>query len=220
MKNKVEKLGMKVTKDNPYFKELSGFRDLRANDKVTRAALTNIIYFLLLVILVLVIGITIIGTQSKIKTMVFMSDSKGALAYGGFAEDKLKITSPMIANQLADYLIALRQIPQDMDLKNAYLLRVKAMSTPELFNSSIIPMIKQRYANLKGNTIKVTVHSILPIGKYSWQIDWDEVSGNNPKVKYKGNITFMMNPNINDQRLLLINPLGIIVSDFNYNQEM
>ncbi|MCC2645156.1 MAG: conjugal transfer protein TrbF, partial [Burkholderiales bacterium] len=152
--------------------------------------------------------------------MVYMADSKGGLTYSGVVTDVLRITQPMLANQLKDYIIDLRQIPQDIELKDQYMRKVKMMSTPDLFTNSVIPMIKNRYTANEGKTLKVTIKNILPISKNTWQIDWEEQVGDMPADRFKGTVTFTLNQDIVDPAILLYDPLGIVVSDININQEI
>lgn len=209
-----------VTRENPYFNEIKGYRDLRAADKISRSMGWFFGVFGLTIAAVCCCGMIYIGSKSKYIPMVYMANSNGGLTYSGVATDVLKITQPMLANQLKDFIIDLRQIPQDTELKNQYMHKVKMMSTSDLFTNSIIPMVKDRYIANSGKTIKVTIKNVLPISKNTWQVDWEEQNGDMPADKFKGSITFTLNQNIDDPEVLLYDPLGIVVSDININQEV
>jgi type IV secretion system protein VirB5 len=216
-----KEINSKIIKaDNPYFNEIKGYRDLRATDKVSRTIGWVFGVFGLTIGAICCIGMIFIGSKSKFIPMVYIADSHGGLVYSGVATDPLKITQPMLANQLADYIVSLRQIPQDMDLKNQYMRKIKIMSAPDLFSNTIIPMVKDRYMGNVGKTVKVAIRNIIPISKNTWQLDWDEKIGELPDNRFKGTITFTLNPNITDPAVLLYDPLGIVVNDININQEI
>ncbi|MCC2624354.1 MAG: Conjugal transfer protein [Burkholderiales bacterium] len=209
-----------LTRENPYFNEIKGYMDLRTADKISRSMGWFFGVFGLTIALICSCGMIYIGSKSKYIPMVYMADAHGGLTYSGVATDVLKITQPMLANQLKDYIVDLRQIPQDTELKSQYMRKVKMMSTAELFTNSIIPTVKDRYIANTGKTVKVTIKNVLPISKNTWQVDWEEQSGDLPADKFKGTITFTLNQNIEDPAVLLYDPLGIVVSDININQEV
>ena len=209
-----------LTQSDSYYLDAKGYVDLRSSDKASTATWRIIAFVLAFITALAVSGLIFIGSQTKFIPMVFYTDSKGAMQYGGVASDHLKITQPMLANQLADYIISLRQIPQDMDLKNQYMRKIKMMSTNELFSNNIIPMIKERYTKNIGVTVKVTIRNVLPIGQNTWQLDWEEAIDTRLIGKFKGTVTFTINPSIFDPAILLYDPLGIVISDVNINQEV
>ncbi len=209
-----------ITKTHPYFNEIKGYRDLRDADKVSRSMGFFFGVFGLTIGAICCAGMIFIGSKSKFVPMVFIADSHGGLVYSGVVTDTLKINQPMLANQLADYIVSLRQIPQDMELKNQYMRKVKMMSTADLFTNTVIPMIQDRYMANVGKTVKISVKNIIPIGKSTWQLDWEEKIGELPANRFKGTLTFTLNPKIVDPAVLLYDPLGIVVSDININQEV
>ncbi len=209
-----------IPKAHPYYEEIKGYRDLRDADKISRSMGWFFGVFGLTVALICVIGVIFIGSKSKFIPMVFIADSHGGLVYSGIVTDQLQNPQPYIANQLQEYIVNLRQVPQDVVLKDQYMHKVKMMSTHELFTNTVIPMITDRYMNNIGKTVKVSIRNTIQISKNTWQLDWDEKVGEMPSNRFKGAITFSLDPAITDPAILLYDPLGMVISDININQEV
>ncbi len=200
--------------------DMKGYID-KYNHALSTAAAWKTIAFTLAIALIMAIGgLTYIGSKSKYIPMVFYTDNSGAMQFGGVVSENLRITEPMIANQMNDYLVALRQIPKDIEIKNEYMAKVKMMSTTQVFDNIVIPMIKDRYTANIDQTIKVKVRNVLPIAKDTYQIDWDEILNQKVIGRFKGSFKFALNPDLNDPVVKLYDPLGIVVSDININQEV
>lgn len=206
--------------NNPYFNEMKGYVDQRDSLKASVNSWKTVALLTSVVSIFAVSGMIYIGAKSKFIPMVFYTDTSGAMQFGGLASDNLRITQPMIANQLAEYVISLRQIPLDLEIKTEYLNKLKMMSNSKIYSDVIYPMVKDRYVSNVDKTIKVKIRNVIPIGKSTYQIDWDETMGQRIIGKYKSSITFSMNNNFTDPAVALYDPLGIVVNDVNINQEV
>ena len=220
MKIKTTTTKQNITPDNPYFNDIKGYYDVRSADKIN-VSMWRIFGLIGLAIGVIgVSGMIYIGSQAKFVPMIFYTDAQGGMQYGGVVTNRLKITQPMLANQLADYIVALRQVPLDVELKSQYMRKVKMMTKEALFNNGLIPVFTERYNSYLGKTLKINVRNTIPISKDTWEITWDEVSNNILIGTFKGMITFTINSTITDTAILLYDPLGIVVNDININQEI
>lgn len=220
--NELDESAANPNSDNPYFGDFKGYLDLRSRDRASAAMWRNISFIQSVINILLVAGLIYIASLSKYVPMVFYTDQNGAMVFGGIANQRLVITEPMIANQLADYLIALRQLPIDDDLRNEYLRKVKMMTKPSLFDNTLVPAITERYKSNVGQSIKVKVTNVYPTntGKTTWTVEWNELLNSRVQGSYKAAITMSMDSSITDPLILLIDPLGIVVTDINISQEI
>ena len=210
------------TDENPYFNEIKGYLDIRSADRANAAMWRMIAFILSFITLLAVSGMIWLSSQSKFIPMVFYTDQNGAMGFGGIANQRLKITQPMIANQLKDYIIDLRQLPLDDDLRNQYLRQVKMMTVPDLFNNTLVPAIMERYKSNVGRSIKVNITNVYPVnkGQTTWTVEWDETVGSTTIGSFKGSISFTLDSTIVDPLILLYDPLGMVINDVNINQEV
>jgi type IV secretory pathway TrbF-like protein len=220
-KQKIEKPNVpekieQVDPNHPYYYEIKGYLDLRSYDRVTIASQRNFIFILLIVIIIESIGLILIGKASKYIPMVFYSDRYGSLVYGGIAQDSFKVTDQMIGSQLDDYIIGLRQVPKDINVRTEYVRKVKMMTTTDLYNQVTVPNYEQRYKE-DAPLIYVAIKSTLQINKTTYQIDWEEDDGGKI-TKWKASISLTLNNETDDPVVKEYNPAGILVNGININQ--
>jgi type IV secretory pathway TrbF-like protein len=208
----------KLDSNNPYINEIKGYLDLRSYDRVTIAAQRNIIFILMVIVLATVIGLIYIGKASKFIPMVFYTDRNGAMFYGGIATEKLEVTEPMVANQLAQYIQGLREVPKDIAVRTEDVRKVLMMSTPTLYSQIATPNFELRYKE-DAPLVYIKIKNVLPLSANAYQIDWEENSDNRITT-WRASISFTMDNEINDPKVRLYNPLGILVNGININQEI
>ena len=122
--------------------------------------------------------------------------------------------------ELADFIISLRQVPIDNELRGQYVRKVKMMSTASLFLNQLAPMLREEYQNSGTRTIKVDITSVLPVNKETWDLEWKESIDGKESGKYKAMISYSRDTSIKDPTIMIYNPLGIIVKDVNINKEI
>lgn len=208
----------KLDPNNPYHNEIKGYLDLRSYDRVTIAAQRNVILILLLIVLSTVIGLIYIGKASKFIPMVFYTDRNGAMVYGGIATEKLDVSEPMIANQLAQYIQGLREVPKDIAIRTEDVRKVKMMSDNEVYNQIATPTFELRYKE-DAPLVYIKIKNVFPISATAYQIDWEEQSNGNV-TRWKSSVSFTLDNEITDPKVRLYNPLGILVNGVNINQEI
>ena len=80
------------------------------------------------------------------------------------------------------------------------------------------------FQQAEKQTIEITVTSILPISDRTWQVEWTETRRNlQGLVKnvshWKASLTIATNPPQQEEKII-INPLGIFITDLNWAQQL
>lgn len=205
---------------NNYFGDMKGYIDKINSILAEKNSWKTIAFISSGISILAVSGMIYIGSASKFVPMVFYTDTSGAMQFGGIASDNLRITQPMVANQVAEYIISLRQIPMDMDVKTEYLNKLKMMTDPAVYTNIVYPMLKDRYTNNIGKSIKVRIKNVIPISNTTYQIDWVETENQQNRGIYRSTISFTMTDKFTDPAVALYDPLGLVINDININQEV
>ena len=80
-------------------------------------------------------------------------------------------------------------------------------------------MLKEEYANIGTGTQSITINSVFPVSKDTWEIDWTEYKNSSQSGKYKAIINYARNPvPIKDPTEIVWNPIGLLVKDISINQ--
>jgi type IV secretory pathway TrbF-like protein len=156
-----------------------------------------------------------IVNQDKHKTIIFEKDNNGNLITLGLATKTLNVDNKIVAHQLVNFITALREVPQDINVKRRNIDLVHKMIDPKL-RKPIDQIIIDQYS--KNKTIMVTLKSIRPMqGGSSWQIAWDEKIFDNSGVNLESTVGFssivtfkrLDNPALDVQ---LVNPIGLFIT--------
>jgi type IV secretion system protein VirB5 len=80
------------------------------------------------------------------------------------------------------------------------------------------------FARTAKETVAVAVTNILPISDKTWQVEWQEVTRDSrgdvqANVRLKVSIMVGITPPT-QEKLILINPLGVYVTDLNWSQQL
>ena len=154
--------------------------------------------------------------QDKHKVIVYEKNSLGDLTLLGLASKSLKVDNKVIAHQLANFIIALREAPMDIDLKKRNIEIVHKMIFPKMTNTVDQLIINQYKLALNGK-INITINKIKPFESgNSWVVNWVEhhtlQDGTNLKPKnFSSIISFKINEDV-DYKVQLINPIGIFIT--------
>lgn len=206
------------SKDNPYFDNKKDFNDRVAIYKANASMWRVFGLISLLICGACIGGLIYIANQPKTVPFLFKEDGSGGITALGIPNTVMRVDNKLIANQLATFIIALRQVPVDLELRKQYVRRVKMMTTSELFNNQLVAMFKSEYKNINSdNSIKVSINTIEPIAKNTWQIDWTQSVNSIATGKYSAIVTYERDATITDPTLMIFNPLGIIIKDININ---
>ena len=177
-----------------------------------------------IVALIIVSGVAMyMVNQDKHKALVFERNSIGNLQALGLATKTLNIDNKIVAHQLANFIIAIREIPQDVAVKRRNINMVHKMSDTKL-HSALDQMFVTRYGQSKDNVVLVGVDNIKPIeGGRSWEVRWHESSSMNALGKAVSNwsaIVTFKRLEVSDVDVQLINPAGIFITYFSLAEDI
>ena len=160
--------------------------------------------------------------QDKHKILVFERNNSGSLSALGIATKTLKIDNLLIAHQLVNFVMAIREVPYDVNMKRRNIDIVHKMSDNKLkeyFNKMFI----DRYLKLKNSEVAVEIYSIKPLGNsMSWEIRWHETINYDHQINttnvftknWSAVITFKI-MELNDIATQIVNPIGLDIVYFN-----
>jgi type IV secretion system protein VirB5 len=169
---------------------------------------------------VAILGITYIGAQSKIKPFVVAIDKMGnpiAMAQpvtGG------AINQRIVEAQVANWLWNARSVLSDPAAQKILIGRVY-----DMVSSDAATYLNQYYSAHPpfGFVANVTITSVLPISKDTYQINWDEAMIQNgqsqPIRHWKANLTTAQDTKLADNpQVMLTNPLGLFIKNVTWTQ--
>ncbi len=200
---------------NPYLNARREW-DERYGDALARAKNWRMAAFVSLAIAgVAVLGITYIGAQSKIKPYVVALDKMGnpiAMAQpvtGG------AINQRIVEAQAANWLWNARTVLSDPSAQKVLIGRVY-----DMIGSDAAEYLNQYYSTHPpfGYVANVTITSVLPISRDTYQINWDESTVKDgqpqPVQHWKANITTAQDVKLAENpQIMLNNPLGLFIKN-------
>jgi type IV secretion system protein VirB5 len=203
---------------NPYLNARREW-DERYGDALSRAKNWRLAAFASLAIAsVAVLGITYIGAQSKIKPFVVAIDKMGnpiAMAQpvtGG------AINQRIVEAQVANWLWNARTVLSDPAAQKVLIGRVY-----DMLGSDAAGYLNQYYSAHPpfGYVANVTITSVLPISRDTYQINWDETTVQNgqpqPAQHWKANITTAQDVKLAENpQIMLDNPLGLFIKNITW----
>jgi type IV secretory pathway TrbF-like protein len=182
----------------------------------------HIAYFMIFSLVCVVSAAMYFINQDKHKTLIFEKDSLGNITLLGLASKTFTVDNKMVAHQLANFIIALREVPSSTSLKKRNIELVHAMVSPKIKNL-VDQILVTQYANNKD--VIVTINQIKPLsdGK-SWIISWQETqnTNNNSLSKtsyYSSVISFTLLENVNP-KIQLLNPIGLFIEYINPTEDI
>ncbi len=205
--------------DNPYFNNRKGFADSLNAERANTASWKFIAIFSNLITLIAVIGYFHIASLPHTRAFIFKEDGSGGLTAMGIASQEMHINKQMVANQISAFLIGLREVPISLEIKRRYVTRVQMMSTPELFHNVLAKMLKESYLKAGNSEVTITLKSIMPIAKDTWEVSWTETGTNGNNLgEYKATLSIELSKEFKNSSALIYNPIGLVVTDININK--
>ena len=206
--------------NNPYFTNQQGYAKTTDSLKAEVASWKHVAWFSNVITLFSVCGMIYAAQLPTVVPMMFKEDASGGITALGLAQQKMHVDNKMIANQLAGFLMALREVPQSKDIKSQFAKRVSFMSTQQLFANKFAPMMIANYKAFGTKEVIVNVTAIMPEKLGLWQIQWTETSQNIELGRYVGLITYEINNDFKNSEAMISNPLGLVITDININKEI
>jgi len=221
-KNKAQ-VPNKAVDDNPYLTNRNDWTEIIAKEKAEKVMWRLFALLELIPMTVAICGMIYASQLPDVIPFIFKEDASGGIVALGIPNKEFKADNAAIANQLQEFVVALRQVPGSEAMRKISVHHVKVMSDPMLFRNQLGNMLREEYTALGTGEQLVTINAILPepTDKYTWEIDWTEDKTGGVSAKYKALITYTQLPRFGknpvDSRW---NPLNIAIKDININQVM
>ncbi len=212
------------SQNNVYLSHIEEDRwnDLRAYHIENETMWKNLAILSILGLFVVSIVAMYMVNQDKHKVLVFAKDDLGNLTALGLANNTLNIDNKIVAHQLANFIVALREVPIDIAVKRRNIDLVHKMLDPNL-KANIDKMLINQYSKSGDKPITVIIHNIKPIaGSNSWIVDWSEqldLDNGAQITSWSSEITFKK-VEINDPNVQIVNPAGLIISYLHPTQDI
>ena len=180
-----------------------------------------------LIALVCAIGVAHIGAQSKIVPYVVEVDKLGEAAAVSRADRASPVDPRVIKAYLARFVADWRTVTVDLQAQKIAIDRVYAM-LPK--GSIAVSKLSEHFKThnpfvLAGKeSVSVAVTDLLPISERTWQVEWQEVTRDDrgvvkSSVRMKVSILVGITPPTEESQIL-INPLGVYITDLNWSQQL
>lgn len=215
--NYIKVSNMTRRNDNTYLKHIAqdGWNDMYLYHIENQAVWRNLAILAIIALTCVSICAIYIVNQDKHKTLIFERDGQGNLILLGLAAKTLDVDNKIVAHQLINFITALREVPQDINIKRRNIDLVHKMIVPKL-RKQIDQMIIEQYA--RNKIIMVTIKSIRPMqGGNSWQVEWAEKysdsSGSDVEntIIFSSIVTFKHLDNITLE-VQLVNPISLFIT--------
>jgi type IV secretory pathway TrbF-like protein len=180
-----------------------------------------------LVALVSVIGVGYIGAQSRVVPYVVEVDRVGEVAAIARADRAPDVDPRVIKAYLARFVADWRGVTIDRQAQKSAIDRIYAMlPSGSVALGKVNDFFKSRnpFTVATKQSVAVDVTNILPISDQTWQVEWQEVTRDfrgdvQGNLRMKVSIIVGITPPT-DESLILINPLGVYITDLNWSQQL
>ena len=174
-----------------------------------------------------VIGITYIGAQGKIVPYVVQVDKLGEAAAVSRADRAANVDSRVIKAYLARFVADWRTVTVDRQAEKSAIGRVYAMLPS---GSIALGKLNDHYKAhnpfllADKESVAVAVTNLLPMSDKTWQVEWlettrDQRGAVESVVRIKASIIVGIRPPT-EENLIVINPLGVYITDLNWSQQL
>ncbi|MDQ5921631.1 MAG: type secretion system protein TrbF [Pseudomonadota bacterium] len=205
--------------ENPYFDSRKDWNEIIGKEKANTSMWRMFALLELIPMVVAICGMIYASQLPDVVPFIFKEDASGGITALGIPNQELKVDNRMVANQLALFIVTLRQLPSSLEIRKSYVSRVKMMSSATLFQNVLAPMLREEYTAIGTGNQNIKVTTILPVNKDTWQIDWIEYKNGTETGKYKATVNYIRSPaKYKDPNELIWNPLSIVIKDININR--
>jgi type IV secretion system protein VirB5 len=172
-------------------------------------------------------GIAYIGAQSKVVPYVVEVDKLGGVAAVARADHPSDVDPRVIKAYLARFVVDWRTVTIDREAEKSAIDRVYAMlPSGSVALGKVNDFFKSRnpFTTATKQSIDVAVTNLLPISGQTWQVEWQEVTRDlrgeiEGNVRMKVSIIVGITPPTEESQML-INPLGVYITDLNWSQQL
>jgi type IV secretion system protein TrbF len=174
---------------------------------------------------VAVVGVVWIGAQNHVVPYVVETNKLGDALAIERADVAAPIDSRLIRSQLAKWINDVRSVYTDVSaqrhlIDEAYAMVDQNAAAAEQLNGWFRE--HSPFTEAQTEIVSVQVQSVLPLSANTWRVEWQEVarSRDGSKVssaQWQAVITIAIKPPTTDADIL-INPTGLLVKSFNWQQ--
>ena len=220
-----EKKTENSSNDNPYLNGTRTWNDFISGQVAQRkmwqiTALTS-----LMCVMLCIMGVIYIGSQSKITPYIVEVDSLGRSQFMGVIPTYDNVDQRVMNVMLTDFISDYRTVSSDVDLGIKFINRLFAKLDP---NDTAHTKIAEQFSRKnpieegKAKTVDVKITAILQISPQSYAIEWTETTRDRSRSgkisdigKYKSIVTIKTidTSNMNFEKLQN-NPVGLYITDF------
>lgn len=220
-----EKKTENSSNDNPYLNGTRTWNDFISGQVAQRkmwqiTALTS-----LMCVMLCIMGVIYIGSQSKITPYIVEVDSLGRSQFMGVIPTYDDVDQRVMNAMLTDFISDYRTVSSDVDLGIKFINRLFAKLDP---NDTAHTKIAEQFGRKnpieegKAKTVDVKITAILQISPQSYAIEWTETTRDRSRSgkisdigKYKSIVTIKTidTSNMNFEKLQN-NPVGLYITDF------
>ena len=199
--------------------EQDSWNEIQAYHIEKETAWRNVAILAIIALVIVCVVSMYLVNQDKHKTLVFEKDSYGNLTMLGIADKTFKIDNKMVAHQLANFIVALREVPQDISIRRRNIEIVHKMIDTKL-QVAVDKRILEQYNKTNGGTLNVEITSIRPLesGK-SWVINWNEQLSTGEISHWGSTITFERLDTV-EPDIQLVNPIGLFITYINPTEDI
>jgi type IV secretory pathway TrbF-like protein len=180
-----------------------------------------------LVALIAVAGVAYIGAQNKVVPYVVEVDKLGEAAAVARADRATPVDTRVVKAYLARFVADWRTVTIDRQAQKGAIDRVYAMlpgGSVALSKLNDYFRAHNPFTVASKESVEVAVTNLLQLSEKTWQVEWREVIRDSRgevqgSVRMKASIILGITPPT-DEKLALINPLGIYVTDINWSQQI
>lgn len=171
-----------------------------------------------IIMLFMLVSVVIIAmyfvNEDKHKTIVYEKDDRGNLTLLGIASKTFNIDNKIVAQQLATFIVALREVSLDNNLRRRNIKLVHSFVDAKLI-PMINKMILEQYNKARDDILYIELISIKPlVGNKSWVISWKEANNKNEVSYWSTTLTFIRVDSV-DQNIQFYNPTGLVIKYIN-----
>jgi type IV secretion system protein VirB5 len=180
-----------------------------------------------LVAMISVSGIVYIGGQSKVVPYVVEVDKLGVATAVARADHAASVDPKVLKASLARFVADWRTVTVDRVAQKGAVDRVYAMlpsGSIALHKMNDYFKAHNPFVIAANRSVAIAVTNLLPISDRTWQVEWQEVTRDGRgavqgSLRMKASIIVGITPPT-DESLILINPLGVYVTDLNWSQQL
>ncbi len=177
--------------------------------------------------ILLILGISWIGAQSRIVPYVVQVDKLGATNVVQRADTPMTLNAASIKAHLAQWVENTRSVYTDVAAEKKAVNQAYASVNNNSPASALLNEFftqNEPFKKAESEAVTVQVESVQPISDKTWRIEWkeDHRDRNGGLISHKemqATATIVINPPT-DEPTILVNPLGIYLESFSWSERI